>query len=88
MKASILLRLVPCGEEGLLSAQVQIAEIDGRLGRVVRIKAIEETDSEAVGRPSNFISQHAAWWECYCIFLPPGGWMDLYTEAGWSCLRH
>eukprot|EP00439_Symbiodinium_sp_Y106_P013456 s907_g1.t3 len=43
---------------------VQIAEIDGRLGRVVRIKAIEETDSEAVG-----------------------GWMDLYTEAGWSCLR-
>eukprot|EP00435_Cladocopium_sp_Y103_P075903 s11_g68.t1 len=43
---------------------VQLAEISGRCGRVVRIKSIEESD-EAVGM----------------------GWLDLYTEAGWSCLR-
>jgi len=42
---------------------VQLAEISGRFGRVVRIKSIEDSD-EAVG-----------------------GWLDLYTEAGWSCLR-
>ena len=28
---------------------MQIAEIDGRFGRVLRIKAIEETDETAVG---------------------------------------
>ena len=32
-----------------VTCQVQLAEISGRFGRVVRIKSIEESD-EAVGR--------------------------------------
>ncbi|CAJ1389518.1 unnamed protein product [Effrenium voratum] len=42
---------------------VQVAEISGRLARVVRVKSVEDSEDAL------------------------GGWLDLYTEAGWSCLR-
>ena len=64
---------------------MQIAEIDGRLGRVLRIKAIEETDATAVGE-----SGEASTWKLWGgqVRAPPSLSTSLSLVSGISSVTH